>query len=98
MTTAAAEMARFRLPHTAIPVRYDIWLQPDLANATFRGDETVALDVQLPTDELILNAIELEIQTAEATGPNGQTLAATVALDAETERAFLTFPEQLQPG
>src|SRR6185312_13211138 len=98
MTSAATETARFRLPHDAVPVRYDIWLQPDLATATFRGDETIALDVLLPVRELILNAIELEISSAEATGPDGRTLAATIALDAETERATLTFADELQPG
>src|SRR5581483_5370931 len=98
MTSAAAETARYRLPHNAIPLRYDIWLQPDLAAASFRGDEAVALDVQLPTRELILNAIELEIQSAEATGPAGQTLSAAIALDAETERATFSFAEELQPG
>jgi puromycin-sensitive aminopeptidase len=98
MTSAATETARFRLPHDAVPVRYDIWLQPDLAAATFRGDETIALDVLLPVRELILNAIELEIDSAEATGPDGRTLAATIALDTETERATLTFAEELQPG
>jgi puromycin-sensitive aminopeptidase len=54
----------YRLPTTARPSRYDITLRPDLAAATFDGTETITLTVMEPTDELILNAIELELATA----------------------------------
>jgi len=88
-----------RLPRTVVPRRYDLTLEPDLAAATFAGEETVVVEVAEPTAEVVLNAAELEIDeaTAEVAGADGP-LDAAVALDAGAERATLTFDRPLPAG
>ena len=60
----------FRLPKTVTPSRYDIRLTPDLKAFTFQGDVNVSVVVNEATDNVVLNALELEIDkvTAERGG------------------------------
>ena len=53
-----------RLSKNAIPIKYDIQLQPDLENFTFEGIETITLSVLEKTKILTLHSKELEIETA----------------------------------
>ena len=92
-----------RLPRTVVPRRYDLTLEPDLDAATFAGHETVAVDVAEPTRTIVLNAADLEIDEATlrlgAQGEGeGDQLVAQVSLDAEAERATLTFDRPLPAG
>ena len=87
-----------RLPRTAIPSRYDVVLEPDLADATFAGSVAVALDVREATTELVGNAIELEIDSATVELADGTRLAATVELDEATERFLARVDEPLPLG
>jgi aminopeptidase N len=83
-----------RLPRTVVPRRYDLTLEPDLVEATFSGSETIAVEVVEPTSEVVLNAVEIEIDEAVA-DVGGQRLVASVALDDKAERATLTFDRAL---
>ena len=53
-------------PRTVRPRRYDLTLTPDLEAATFAGDEVVAVEVVTPTADVVLNAVEIEIDEATA--------------------------------
>jgi puromycin-sensitive aminopeptidase len=86
-----------RLPRTVVPHRYDLTLEPDLESATFSGSETVAVEVTEPTAEVVLNAVEIEIDEAVAE-VGDELLVASVALDEATERATLTFDRELPVG
>ena len=74
----------YRLPHTVQPTRYDLRLRPSLPDASFSGDVTILLDVAESTDTLVLNAIELEIDSVRVDGTG-----VSWALDAETERLIV---------
>jgi puromycin-sensitive aminopeptidase len=87
-----------RLPRTAVPSRYDIRLEPDLATLTFRGEETVTLDVSEPVTELALNAVELSIDAASLENDRGQTIRASVSLDEAAERCRLALAGPAAPG
>src|SRR5215471_9208675 len=91
-------MDPYRLPRTVVPLRYELRLEPDLASASFQGEETVSVRVDEPTAEVVLNAAELTIAAAEARHDDGRVLAARVTLEPEAERCTLTFPQPLARG
>ena len=88
----------YRLPRHVVPIRYDLRLEPDLTAAHFVGQETITLTIHHPTSEIILNAIELAITSAQIEGAAGSTRSATITLDASLERCHLTFTTTLSPG
>lgn len=93
-----AETDRYRLPTTVVPSRYELELAPDLDAATFAGTVAIAVDVRQPVDEVVLNALELEIDEAWVEAPDGTRIDATVALDAETERATFALASTAPAG
>ena len=83
----------YRLPRTVVPSRYLLTLVPDLTTASFTGSEKVDVDVLEPVREVVLNAIELVIDTVEMVSvASGKRLAATVSYDAASERATFRRP------
>jgi puromycin-sensitive aminopeptidase len=83
----------FRLPRTALPVRYDLVLEPDLTTATFTGEVTVAIDVVSEAPELVLNVNELDVQSATVNGVDAE-----FRIDAASERLFVVPAEPLPTG
>ncbi len=96
VTSVTAE--DYRLPTSATPERYEIRLVPDLRAFTFAGEETVTITVYQPTAEVVLNAIELEIDRAEVERAGRRLTAVAIDLDAANERARLRFGETLDAG
>ena len=88
----------YRLPRHVVPIRYDLRLEPDLTTARFTGQETITLTVFQPTPEIVLNAIELDITSAQIEGDSGSVRQATIALDASLQRCHLTFATPLSSG
>ena len=88
----------YRLPRHVVPIRYDLRLEPDLTAARFAGQETITLTIHHSTSEIVLNAIELDITSAQIAGDSGSSEQATIALDAALERCHLTFTTPLSPG
>ncbi len=86
-----------RLPRTVLPRRYALTLAPDLASATFSGHVDIDVEVAEPTDQVVLNAVELEIDEAWVTVGTARH-EATVSLDEETERATLGLAEPIPAG
>ena len=91
-------MDPYRLPRTAVPSRYDLRLEPDLTTLTFRGQETVALEVTESISELVLNAIELAIDSASLENDRGETIRATATMDEATERCRLALASPAARG
>ena len=92
------EQRPYRLPLTVTPERYEIRLTPDLASATFNGEEKVAVQVKEPVREIHLNAAELAIQDVSIKTKDGKTIRGVVTLDPENQQAALHFTETLEPG
>ena len=84
-------MDPYRLPRTAVPSRYDIRLEPDFTTLTFRGQETIALELTEPISEIVLNAIELAIDSASLENDRGETIRATARMEESTERCRLAL-------
>jgi len=90
--------AEYRLPRTVRPSHYDLRLAPDLASATFAGSARVDLEVLVPVERIVLNAVELEIVRATLVDAAGRRLEAGVRYEPERERASLTLAETAAPG
>lgn len=88
----------YRLPRHVSPTRYELRLEPDLAAATFRGRETITVTVTQATKTILLNAVDLVIESAEVERQNGSVFEASIEMEAQTQRARLTFGESITPG
>ncbi len=90
-----------RLPALAVPDSYRLRLEPDLTRFSFDGDETISLEVVEPTSTIVLNAAELEIESASiaASGAGaGGKQPARITLAAADEQAQLDFVRPLAAG
>jgi puromycin-sensitive aminopeptidase len=96
--TSPGTLDPFRLPRHVVPIRYDIRLEPDLTAASFAGQETITLTVHQPTSEIVLNAIDLDVTSAQIEGNSGPARQATIALEASLQRCHFTFTTPLSPG
>ncbi|HEV2172437.1 MAG TPA: M1 family metallopeptidase, partial [Nitrospira sp.] len=88
----------YRLPRYIVPTRYDLRLEPDLTNAIFQGLATVSLTVVQSTPVIILNALELVIESAVAEDSQNHRERATIDMDEFLQRCRLTVPRPMAPG
>ena len=84
----------YRLPRGVVPRRYELRLEPDLEGFAFGGTVGVDVEVREATDEIVLNAAELEITGGDLDG----VALAGVEYDGEHERAVLGLGETARPG
>src|SRR5246127_614564 len=86
-----------RLPETAKPENYKLTFTPDLENAKFEGDETIAVRVLKQTSEITLNAVDIDFhEVTIASG--GTTQKATLAPDKEKEMVVLSVEKPVAAG
>ena len=81
----AAPAGAQRLSGTVVPEHYTLWFAPDLASATFRGRESIRVQVRAPAQAITLHATEMQFDevTIEA---GGVVQTAQVTLDATALR------------
>ncbi|MDB6017722.1 MAG: Aminopeptidase [Pedosphaera sp.] len=105
-STAAAE-APFsfaatpgQLPKTVIPLHYTIRLQPDLEKFITHGSVTIEVQVLSPVNEIVLNALEMEVTKATFLGSDsaGKPVELGPRLDADKQTLTLPLPEKILPG
>ena len=92
-----ATEADYRLPRSVIPTHYAITLEPDLDEATFAGSVVIDVGIAEPVMEIVLNAIELDILSAEVV-VGGRTMIPEVTLDEESERLTLGLDYSIPVG
>jgi aminopeptidase N/puromycin-sensitive aminopeptidase len=96
-TMFAAIASAQRLPQDVLPQHYALTFTPDLANATFQGDEVIEVQLQKPTSSITLNSAEIQFQKATVSqGASSQD--ARVSLDPDKEQATLTVGAPLAAG
>lgn len=84
-----------RLPTSVSPRHYELTLRPDLADATFTGTVTIDIDVDAAVTELVLNAIELTIDSVVL---DGEVVAGKIAYDDKLERITIPLAGTLSEG
>ena len=85
-----------QLPKTVVPRHYTLRIQPDLELRTTTGTTTIELEVLQPVTELVLNANELEIDSAALTDDPAAPRPLTPRLD--PAKQTLSLPVTLTPG
>ena len=86
-----------RLPGGVTPEHYTLWFAPDLAKATFRGRETIRVQVARPTTTVTLHAAEITFGEVTLTA-GGQTQRARVTEDAKNEMVTFTVDRPVPAG
>ncbi len=93
-----APLASYRLSRAVEPEKYELTLSPDLAEGTFAGESHTHLTVHEPVTSVVLNAVELDIHTAELTAADGTRLRGTVTFNKDEERAVVDLDGTATPG
>ena len=86
-----------RLPGNVIPENYKLFLDPDITTRQFSGEETIAVRISAPTNEIVLNSVDLGIPSASVTVA-GKTQEAKVIIDAPSEMIRLTLKSPVPAG
>jgi aminopeptidase N len=84
------------LPKTVVPVHYDLDLAPNLDKLAFSGVATIDVDAAEPTDRLVLNAVDLTIESATLDGAVIPTSA--IALDTAAQTLTLSLAQPVGRG
>jgi puromycin-sensitive aminopeptidase len=92
------ERPSYRLPRNVVPEHYALVLRPDLAHAAFDGEVIVDVRVGELTNEVVLNAAELDITEARFAREGQEDRPATVSYRTEEEQAVLAPSRPLEPG
>ena len=85
------ESEAFVLPGAVRPVTYAIKLQPDFKRFTFSGEERVTIDITEPVTEIVLNAKDLQVETATLSMDGATIAAKNIRHDNSQETLTLEF-------
>ena len=87
-----------KLPKDIIPLEYKVHLQPEIEANRFRGTQSVEIEVLRSTQKIMLNAFQLEIESASISGTNLPEQKLLPQLDAQQQTLEFALPQRLQPG
>ena len=86
------------LPQSVRPTKYTLKIQPDLEQFTFTGEESVSIEVVEGASEIVLNAIELKVQSAALIMDGVTSNATNINYDSAKETVTLDFGIAVNPG
>ncbi len=76
------------------PIHYNIHLEPDLLNFVFSGSTEIEIDLENPTEEIILNGKDIMIQKCEVNQEN-EIKECQFKFEKKKEEFTITLPEQM---
>jgi aminopeptidase N len=85
-----------KLPKDVVPTDYSVRIVPDIDKLTFVGTETVKLNARSHVRKLVLNALELKIESASIDGK--ELPASTINTDSKNELLTLRLSSELGTG
>ncbi|CAG8512204.1 7007_t:CDS:10 [Ambispora gerdemannii] len=87
-------VGRQTLPTNVRPFHYDLTLTPDLEDFTFKGSESITLNINENTKTITLNANQIEVQTAKLNSID----SSDISYDDKKQTVTFTFPSEVQAG
>lgn len=93
-----SERPPYRLPHTVVPSRYQLEITPDLNQGTFHGIALIDIKVRESISEMVLNALNLTLNTVRFKDGNGSDISGSVSYNASEEQVTLHWPKPLATG
>jgi len=91
---SAQDEREIRLPNNVRPSHYEITVTPNIQGLTFTGDVTIDVNVAEQTNEIVLNAVNLEFSRVRLDGRT----TPQVRFDEETQTAHFTFQRPVTAG
>ncbi|MSQ07286.1 MAG: M1 family peptidase [Dehalococcoidia bacterium] len=88
----------FTLPTTVRPSKYRLTLTPDLEQFTFTGQVSIDVEILRRTQQIVLNADELELQSAVLVRPRSRATPTNISFDADRQTVTLDFGKAITPG
>jgi aminopeptidase N len=85
-----------KLPKEVVPTAYSVRIVPDIDKFTFAGTETVKLNVRSRVRQLVLNALELNIEAASIDGK--ELPVSAIKTDSQNELLTLELPSEPAAG
>lgn len=96
---AASRIVPTQLPRNARPLHYRIAMAPDAANLRYAAAVTIGMELLEQTDEITLNAADLEFSAVRLIQGGGAPVAPSrVETNAEAQTATFHFADRLAPG
>jgi puromycin-sensitive aminopeptidase len=90
---------RVQLPRYVRPLKYRLTLAPDMEQFTFRGEETIDIQVSDATNNLVLNCVEIQVQSASVTLPDGTEMpASNISYNEGSETVIFAFHAPIPIG
>ena len=89
---------KFRLDKNAQPEKYEIFIEPDLENEKFTGNESIHLSINKPTKQIKLNSIGLKINNVKLIDSNKEEVYPDIKFDDEHEMVEFNFNQEINSG
>ncbi len=86
------------LPSHIVPSHYDIFLQPDLDNFVFEGEETIEVRIDSEDKKITLHSAEIEIFSASVTFGKKTIDAKKISYNKKAETVTLSFGNNIPKG
>lgn len=87
-----------RLPRSVVPHRYDLRIEPDFEQFTFGGRVEIEVEITEPVDQIVLNAVDLQIFQPTLMTSAGSRLETEIDYQTDLQRAVVTLNDTAPAG
>ncbi len=95
---STTETNPYRLPTSVTPSHYRLHLTPDLESETFTGKVDISIDTTETVSDIVLNAKEIELESARLVGGGSTIGASDFTYDEELERVTIHLDGEATSG
>jgi len=87
-----------KLPKNVVPLDYTVHVIPNLADFTLSGRETINIEVLKTASKIMLNVLEIEIDSATLSGKGIAEQKLTPMIDKDQQTLSFALAQPLKPG